>query len=414
MPRPTSPRKPKLKRQPTGEGTPTVLPSGKIRYTGVWNGRRVCGSAKKTYEEAKASYRQKIQELENPPPPEPEPAPEMPTVAEYMARVIDGPWRARLRHNTMAPSTWQMAEQVLRLNVLGTKLGATPLGKVFPADLEHWAGGLMTQERRTKAGRVYPPRPMGNTTKRRYLGILDGVFEHARKKEKLIEVNPARDVERPPEDEVDFWALNAQEVEELLALCDKEDPSADVIDWERRRRAHSNVRRRKMCLLLLHGYGPAEACGARHEDFDGDGIMPRLQRQRLRELGVVNRERLKTAKRKGWVAIDEELKQLLSERKEGFVLAGMDGRPMEPGNLRRCFAGMVKDTKFEKLTPYDLRHTFAMRMIEEGIDVQTAAEQMRHSTQVFLDKYVRSDRARKLAAARKMQEARERAKSRQT
>jgi integrase len=91
----------------------------------------------------------------------------------------------------------------------------------------------------------------------------------------------------------------------------------------------------------------------------------------------------------------------------------MDGKPMEPGNLRRCFSGMVKGTKFERLTPYDLRHTFAMRMLEEGIDVQTAAEQMRHSTQVFLDKYVRSDRARKLAAARKMQEARERAKSNQ-
>lgn len=51
-------------------------------------------------------------------------------------------------------------------------------------------------------------------------------------------------------------------------------------------------------------------------------------------------------------------------------------------------------------------------MIEWGVDVQTAAEQMRHSTQVFLDKYVRSDRARKLAAARKMQQARERTKSR--
>jgi integrase len=379
----------------------------------VWNGQRVSGSAKPTYEEAKASYRQKIQELENPAPAAPEPEPKMPTVSEYMAKVLDGPWRARLRHNTMAPSTWQMAEQVLRLNVIGSKLGAMPLGKVFPADLELWTSELMTQERKMKT-KVIKPRPMGNTTKRRYLGILDGVFEYARRQEKLIEVNPARDVPKPPEDEVEFWALSAKEVEELLELCDKEDPNADVIDWEKRRREHSNHRRRKMCLLLLHGYGPAEACGARYEDFDGEGIMPRLQRQRLRELGVVNRDRLKTKARRGWVAIDEELKELLSEQKEGFVLAGMNGKAMEPGNLRRCFAGMVKGTKFEKLTPYDLRHTFAMRMIEEGIDVQTAAEQMRHSTQVFLDKYVRSDRARKLAAARKMQEARERAKSGQS
>lgn len=113
------------------------------------------------------------------------------------------------------------------------------------------------------------------------------------------------------------------------------------------------------------------------------------------------------------MAIDEN-KGRFSRQKEGFVLTRMNGKPMKPGNLRRCFTGMVKSTKFEKLTPYDLHHTFAMRMIEEGIDVQTAAEQMRHRTQVFLNKYVRSDRARKLAAARKMQEAREHAKSRKS
>jgi|GEM_PF-2553834 len=411
MPRSLTPRKPKPKRQPNGEGTPETLPSGLIRYTGRWNGQRVYGSARKTYEEAKAAYREKLQELISPPVEEPA-TPEFPTLEEYMWHVIDGPWRQRVREKTLAPSSWQMAEQVLRLNVRGTALGRKTLDKVVPSHIAAWSAALTTQERKTKS-KTIPSRPMGNTTKRRYIGILDGIFEHARRQEKLIQVNPARDVQKPPEDEVDFWALNAQEVEELLALCDKEDPYADVIDWEKRRRAHSNHRRRKMCLLLLHGYGPAEACGARHEDFDGEGIMPRLQRQRLRELGVVNRDRLKTRARKGWVAIDEELKELLSEKQEGFVLAGMDGKPMEPGNLRRCFAGMVKGTKFERLTPYDLRHTFAMRMIEEGIDVQTAAEQMRHSTQVFLNKYVRSDRARKLAAARKMQEARERAKSRQ-
>jgi len=54
-----------------------------------------------------------------------------------------------------------------------------------------------------------------------------------------------------------------------------------------------------MCLLLLHGYGPAEACGARYEDSDGDGIFPRRQRQRLRDLGIIEREQLKTNARKG-------------------------------------------------------------------------------------------------------------------
>lgn len=64
--------------------------------------------------------------------------------------------------------------------------------------------------------------------------------------------------------------------------------------------------------------------------------MPWPTRQRLGELGVLNRDRLKTKARKGWVANDDELKELLSETADVFVLAGMDGKPTEPENHRRC------------------------------------------------------------------------------
>lgn len=94
-----------------------------------------------------------------------------------------------------------------------------------------------------------------------------------------------------------------------------------------------------------------------------------------------------------------------------FLLVTDKGTPMEPANIRRTFAGMVKGTKFEKLRPYDLRHTFAMRLLEAGGDVQTAAELMRHSVEVFLRRYVRSGRARKIAAMRKLDEAKERARA---
>ncbi|RYD71809.1 MAG: hypothetical protein EOP84_24250 [Verrucomicrobiaceae bacterium] len=204
-------RKPKPKRQPNGEGTPSVLPSGLIRYTGTWNNRRVSGSAKKTYEEAKASYRQKIRDLECPPPSAPEPEPEMPTVAEYMLRVLDGPWRSRLSHKTMAPSTWLLAEQILRLNVTGSELGAKPLGKVFPADLERWAAALITLPRVTKT-RTIPSRSMANTTKRRYLVTLGSVFEHARKQDKLIAADPFLDVVKLAKDKVGFRARSIAEL----------------------------------------------------------------------------------------------------------------------------------------------------------------------------------------------------------
>jgi len=263
----------------------------------------------------------------------------------------------------------------------------------------------MTQKRVT-GKRTIPPRPMANITKRRYLGMLDSLFEYARKQENLIRVNPVRDVVKPAEDEVDFRALTAEEVDELLTLCDKEDPEQTDIEHEKLRRIESNRRRRRICLLGLVGFGPAESCGARYEDFDGEGLWARRQRQRLREIGVIERDQLKTKARKAWVAVDEELKEILTQKSDGYILSTLSGtRPIEPSNIRRTFSGMVKGTKFEGMTPYDLRHTFAQRLLDENVDVKTAAELMRHSVEVFLDRYVRSDRGRKLEAMRKLNAA---------
>jgi len=78
------------------------------------------------------------------------------------------------------------------------------------------------------------------------------------------------------------------------------------------------------------------------------------------------------------------------------------GSALELGNIRRSFAGMVKGTKSEGMKPYDLRHAFAQRLLDEGVDVKTAAELMRHSVEVFLARYVRSDRARKMEAIKKL------------
>ena len=62
---------------------------------------------------------------------------------------------------------------------------------------------------------------------------------------------------------------------------------------------------------------------------------------------------------------------------------------------------MVKGTKFDWMNPYDLRHTFPQRLLDESVDVKTVAELMRHSVEVFLARYVRSDRARKMEATKK-------------
>lgn len=105
----------------------------------------------------------------------------------------------------------------------------------------------------------------------------------------------------------------------MLALCDKENPEETDIEKEKERPIESNRRRRRICHLCLHGYSPAEMVGARYEDFDGEGFWPKKQRQRLRKLGVIERDPLKTSARKAWAAVDDELKAILSETSQGCI-----------------------------------------------------------------------------------------------
>jgi integrase len=401
------PQMPKGRRRNDYEGTLEQLPSGKFRYKGWLHGQSVCGSAAPTRSEAHRNYKAKLARLQSPPPPV---VHSLPALADYVRELLDGAYQKRVARKTMAPTTWNMYEQVWRLKLSGTSLGNSTIDAITPEDINNWVDALMTERRVTKNGKVFPARPVSNTSKRRILGMLGAMYSYAIDQKKLQIKNPCEKAIKPPVDEVDFVALNAVEVEELLGFCDKEDPTETDNGKERVRRIASNRRRRLITLLGLHGFGPAEMCGLKREDFDGEGIEPCRQRQRLGPWGVTERDQLKTKERKQWVPLDGELAEMLNEMESGYVLEIAPGKPMEPSNLRRTFEGMVKSTKFQGMTPYDLRHTFAQRLLDENVDVKTAAELMRHSVDVFLERYVKSDKARKVAAMKKLQESRRRAK----
>jgi integrase len=342
-------------------------------------GRHVAGPAKNSLREAKAAYRAKVQSILVPEPP---PTPALPIVEDYAQRVLDEVYAARAAEGLVSRNTLELYEQILRLNLRGTGLGRKRLDLVVPADVERWCEGLSTQPRVT-ASKVFPSRPLSGASKARYLGMLSAILQYAFKKEKLIPSNPALEAIKPRAEQVDFRILSKDEVEQLLSLC---------------------ISRRMLGVVLLglHGFGPAEMCGLQKSDFDGEGITPRRQRQRFKD-GVEVHDVLKTGKRRGWVAVDTRLRQFLNDSPDGWILHGAKGEALEPANIRRDLAELLVGTPFEGLRPYDLRHTFAQRLLDEGVDVQTAAELLRHSTETFLRRYVRSDRDRKLAAMRKLE-----------
>ncbi len=379
-------------RQPDHEGTPQKIKSGKIRYTGYVTGQRICGAAKDTAKEAKADYKLKVQQFLTPRP--------IKSIAEiafedFAYDVIDGPFRQRKVQELMSPKTWELYEQIYRINIKGSELGGKSLSSIVPADIERWVGKLYTQERITQKGKkVFSSKPMSGGSKTRYLGMVQSVLEYAVKNEKLIAENPAVEVPRPMDDDSTSRALTDQEVVDLLKLCYHELPDNGG-NWR-------NKRRHLIVLLGLHGFGPAEICGLKYSDFDGSGFTLRRQTQRLAKGGIVHRTRLKTKARSARVPARASIIDLLDANGNGWIVCTETGGPMEPGNLRKVFKRMVSKTQFGDVTPYDLRHTFANELLRNGIDVKTAADLMRHSVETFLRRYVHGNETLKVDAIKKL------------
>lgn len=383
----------KRSRQPDHEGTPQRLPSGKIRYMGTVTGRKISGPAKETAKEAKAAYRLLVEELLAPRPKEP-------VVdilfEDFMYDLIDGVFWERCKQDLLSPKTWALYEQIYRINMKASDLGQKPLTKIVPADIERWVSKLQTLERTTGKGKkVFPSKPMAASSKRRYLGVVHTFLEFAVKNEKLIPENPAIHVPKPDEGPSTSRALTGKEVKELLELCQHEQP-INGGDWRNRRRT-------LIVLLGLHGFGPAEISGLQYGDFDGRAFFPHRQAQRFRTGGIVHRERLKTKARFGRVPARKSIIDLLDPTGEGWIITTESGGPTDPGNIRTIFKRMVCNTKFADVTPYDLRHTFANELLQNGVDVKTAADLMRHSVETFLRRYIHGNETLKDDAISKLE-----------
>jgi integrase len=159
---------------------------------------------------------------------------------------------------------------------------------------------------------------------------------------------------------------------------------ADLVAWD---------------LLIAFGLRPVELQGLElHQGSDGM-ILAKVTRQKRSSRGASGVRTIPAVPPTGWPAnchglIDRWQRHglpagMLAARSPGEVLGQQLGR------LRRQTA--ITITLDSELTPYGLRHAFALRLAELGLHVREAAELMGHSSQVHLSTYGRRlDRSRLL------------------
>lgn len=86
----------------------------------------------------------------------------------------------------------------------------------------------------------------------------------------------------------------------------------------------------------------------------------------------------------------KQLKQV--ERAENsFVLTGQENRFVEPRTMQYFFKSILKKCHIPNYKFHVLRHTFATRCVEQGVEIKSLSEILGHSgIKITLDKYVHS------------------------
>lgn len=149
-------------------------------------------------------------------------------------------------------------------------------------------------------------------------------------------------------------------------------------------------------LTLYTGLRIGEVCALQWKDVSANTIHIQRTMQRLKsdsektEIVILPP---KTSSSDRVIPIPKALLPVIEQHRKssGYVLLQDNGNIVEPRLLQRKFAKLVVACGLEKANFHALRHTFATRCIEVGVDVKTLSELLGHAdVKTTLNKYVHS------------------------
>ena len=158
---------------------------------------------------------------------------------------------------------------------------------------------------------------------------------------------------------------------------------------------------RAIMLSMSTGLRASELCGLRWRDIDKDSLT--VTQVCLRSHTFKGQERLgtelifntpKTKKSIRSIPLSKRMQEMLSRQKRDVAIMRMKmgsgwadndlvfctqmGTPLEPRNILRTYHRVLKKAGLATRGLHTLRHTFATRAIESGMDVRTLSEILGH------------------------------------
>jgi integrase len=168
-------------------------------------------------------------------------------------------------------------------------------------------------------------------------------------------------------------------------------------------------------ICLSTGLRIGEICGLRWDDLDLENEVIKVRRTvqriyiiengtRKTEL-IVDNPKTKTSNReipmsKVLIKLIKPLKKVVNEL---FYVVTNEAKPTEPRTYRAYYKEFMKSLDMPPLKFHGLRHSFATRCINAGVDVKTASVMLGHSNiTTTLSVYVHPNAEQKKSAIDKM------------
>ena len=296
------------------------------------------------------------------------------TLGEWLPNWLELYARPSVRH-----STYVSYEGYVRKHLVPA-LGAVPLDKLVPADLQRFYLRKLQEDR-------LAPKTISNLHACLHRALQQAV------KEQMIPSNPCDAVDLPRKEAVEISVLTREQQVKLM-------------QESYRHRYGVFIR-----LALSTGMRIGEIVGLRWDDIDFTNRIL-FVRSTLNRLPTVDGEsktqlfvgspKTKNGRRSiplfdaiisdlaDWRKTQEADAQLAQSAYEntGYVVTNEFGKPIEPRTFRDHYIRILKAAGLPHFTFHALRHTFAPMAIEQGMDVKALSKILGHANVGFtLDTY---------------------------
>lgn len=266
--------------------------------------------------------------------------------------------------NQLKISTYQKYQAIIH-NHISKQIGSLPIKHITTDTISQFTNCMISQEKQ-----------LSRETINQILIVLSMGLDYARERYNLIfpEIHFLKGTK------TSIRVLSVAEQQSLVGYLSKQ---SDVFSFG-------------ILLALYTGMRIGEVCALQWEDISVETIRINKTMQRLKADFDKTKVMLlppKTASSDREIPIPKVLLSNFAERRResGFVLLQDNGNFIEPRLLQNKFAKTAKACGLVNTHFHTLRHTFATRCVEAGVDVKTLSEILGHSdVKTTLNKYVHS------------------------